>query len=127
MNSIEKSNEYRKLLIKHATSYETRFKKLLKELGITAYVFQKEWIEEGGFYISDFWFSDISLTIELDGQQHSEPLQKKRDQAKAKWLRNKGILTMRITNDKVKWMSTGDLKAILKRKGLKIAQKQGFK
>lgn len=121
MDSIEKSKEYRKLLIKHRTSFENRFIKLIKELGINNYVFQKEWIEEGGFYISDFYFPSIKLTIELDGLYHLEPLQKKRDQTKAKWLRNNGISTMRITNEKVKWMSTASLRTILKRKGLKIA------
>jgi len=124
VNDIDKSKEYRKLLIKHRTSFEKRFITLLKTLGINNYVFQKEWIQEGGFYISDFYFPEIKLTIELDGKQHQEEDQKKRDKKKAIWLKSQGISTTRIENSKVRWMSTNDVKKLLVKKGLFKAKKE---
>ena len=118
MNSIEKSKEFKKLLVKHKTRAESRFIKLLKEISIP-YTFQKEWIEEGGFYISDFYLTTKEgkgITIELDGEYHNDPEQKKRDKKKAKWLKSIDILTYRLSNDKVTWMSTQDLKVFLKRR-----------
>jgi very-short-patch-repair endonuclease len=49
-----------------------------------------------GPYILDFFCSDAGLAIEVDGMGHSHDAQARHDQRRDCWLREKGIVVIRI-------------------------------
>jgi very-short-patch-repair endonuclease len=52
-------------------------------------------------YIVDFYCSERRLAIEIDGGQHAEPDQRKRDQHRTNVLNEAGINVVRFWNDQV--------------------------
>lgn len=111
------ANKYQRNLIKHATNAEQKFKRLLHLSKLKPkFEFQKQWIQDEAFFISDFYFPASNYTIELDGGYHNTKLQKRKDSRKSKYLRSMyGVKTLRITNKKVLWMSIEDLDKLLKK------------
>jgi very-short-patch-repair endonuclease len=51
-------------------------------------------------FIADFCCFDLGLTIELDGKQHLEQIE--RDKARRELIENHGFIELRFTNDDVK-------------------------
>ncbi len=51
-----------------------------------------------GSYIVDFYAPSVSLVIEPDGAQHSEPTAKARDATRDAWLLGQGLKVLRFDN-----------------------------
>ena len=51
-----------------------------------------------GNYIVDFYCHKAKLAVELDGSQHFEPEEQKRDAERTKYLNSQGIEVLRFTN-----------------------------
>jgi len=54
-----------------------------------------------GNYIVDFYIPKGQIAIELDGSQHSEPENAKKDMERDRYLAERGIMVMRYTNIEV--------------------------
>ena len=52
-------------------------------------------------FIADFYFTNVKLTVEVDGPSHQRKEQKIRDVLKTRVLSQYGIDTLRVTNDAV--------------------------
>jgi len=57
--------------------------------------------ERIGSYIVDFICFDKKVIVEIDGGQHNEDDGRKRDEARADWLRNEGYRVLRFWNNEV--------------------------
>lgn len=104
--------QYQKDLKKNASPSEIKFKSLLTQVKKKYFLsfkveFQKTWIDESAFYISDFYFSETKVTIELDGASHEKKTQKDQDKRKADYLLSLSIRTLRIANSEC-WLFTPD-------------------
>jgi leucyl-tRNA synthetase len=55
-----------------------------------------------GSFIVDFVCIDKMLTIEIDGGYHNDPEQKKYDESRTEYLKQKGFTEIRFTNEDVK-------------------------
>jgi very-short-patch-repair endonuclease len=62
-----------------------------------------------GPYTLDFYCSQLRLAIELDGGQHSEQSQQKRDDIRTRWLASRGVTVLRFWNNDV----TQNLRGVL--------------
>jgi uroporphyrinogen-III synthase len=51
-----------------------------------------------GKYVVDFYCFQLRLAIELDGSVHSQPSQKRKDDAKDAYLRRLGVHVLRLPN-----------------------------
>lgn len=104
MDKSKVADLYRADLTKFATAPERRVKRLLfdinKNIQRLWFIFQYPWTDTPGkeFYISDFYFPDIKLTMEIDGNSHDDQNQIDKDNRKTQHLLSKGIKTIRITN-----------------------------
>ena len=54
-----------------------------------------------GRYIADFYCAKAKLVIELDGSQHFEPAETKKDTERTKFLESYGLTVLRIPNNEV--------------------------
>ena len=54
-----------------------------------------------GQYIVDFYCADAKLVIELDGSQHYDPNEMKRDKERTAFLEQYGLTVLRIPNNEV--------------------------
>ena len=60
-----------------------------------------------GQYIVDFYCAKADLVIELDGSQHYEPEELKKDAERTAYLENYGLCVIRIPNNEVMKNFTG--------------------
>ena len=60
-----------------------------------------------GQYIVDFYCAKANLVIELDGSQHYEPEELKKDAERTAWLAGYGLTVLRIPNNEVMRNFTG--------------------
>ncbi len=51
-----------------------------------------------GSYIADFYCHQAKLVVELDGSQHYEPTEKKKDEERTSYLHSLGLKVIRFTN-----------------------------
>ncbi|MBR5562418.1 MAG: endonuclease domain-containing protein [Clostridia bacterium] len=54
-----------------------------------------------GRYIADFYCAKANLVIELDGSQHFDPKEIKKDAIRTAFLKEYGIMVLRIQNDEI--------------------------
>ena len=54
-----------------------------------------------GQYIADFYCAKANLVIELDGSQHYEPEELRKDEKRTAYLEQYGVLVLRIPNNEV--------------------------
>lgn len=54
-----------------------------------------------GNYITDFYCHSAKLVVELDGSQHYDPNEQKRDAERTAYLEEQGIYVLRFTNREV--------------------------
>lgn len=66
-----------------------------------------------GPYIADFYCSNASLVIEVDGGQHYEPAAKDYDQQRTAYFESRGLRILRFTNTDVVQNLAGVIEAIL--------------
>ncbi|HUW59959.1 MAG TPA: endonuclease domain-containing protein [Candidatus Bathyarchaeia archaeon] len=65
-----------------------------------------------GPYILDFYCHEARLAIELDGGQHGESDQVRRDEERTRYLQEQGIHVLRFWNHQVRTNSSGVLQAV---------------
>ena len=51
--------------------------------------------------IADFYCAKARLVIEVDGEIHSCPEIRERDQLRDQWMKERGLTVLRFTNDQV--------------------------
>ncbi len=54
-----------------------------------------------GHYIADFYCAKAKLVIELDGSQHYDPQETKKDQVRTNYLSGYDIMVLRVPNNEV--------------------------
>ena len=54
-----------------------------------------------GKYIADFYSAEAKIVIELDGSQHYDPAEEKKDQERTAFLQQYGLQVIRIPNNEV--------------------------
>ena len=54
-----------------------------------------------GSYIVDFYCHKAKIVVELDGSQHYEPEEMKKDAIRTKYLESQGLCVLRFTNTEV--------------------------
>ena len=54
-----------------------------------------------GNYIADFYCHKAKLVVELDGSQHYDPQEMKKDEERTAYLEHYGLLVVRIPNNEV--------------------------
>ncbi len=54
-----------------------------------------------GSYIVDFYCHKAKIVVELDGSQHYEPEEMKKDAVRTKYLESQGLCVLRFTNTEV--------------------------
>ena len=56
-----------------------------------------------GSYVVDFYCSKARIVIELDGSQHFEPEEQKKDAERTAFLEGYGLQIVRIPNNEIKY------------------------
>ena len=51
-----------------------------------------------GYYIVDFYCAERKLVVEIDGSQHYEPEERKRDEERTAYLNGLGLRVIRFSN-----------------------------
>jgi very-short-patch-repair endonuclease len=72
----------------------------LRDRRFAAYKFRRQ--HPLGDYYLDFFCEEAELNIELDGSQHGFPAQQKHDGEREKFLRSRGIKTLRFWNSELR-------------------------
>ncbi len=117
---IIRGREFEKELRVNASATEKQFRRLLnavkKKYELKFKVnFQKGWYKDEAFFISDFYFPEALMTIELDGTSHLSLKQQKQDARKAAYLLTQKVKTIRIKNQEVWGMDVEKLFRFLSR------------
>ena len=71
-----------------------------------------------GTFVLDFFCYEHHLEIEIDGHSHYEPAQQAHDQARTRWLYQRGIRVIRFTNHDVDTNLDGVLYEIARQCGI---------
>lgn len=87
------------ILRKNMTLAELVLWKKLKDREIFKIKFRRQ--HPVGIYIVDFYCHELSLVIEIDGEIHNLPENKKSDLIRSDYLQNLGLKVIRFTNDQV--------------------------
>lgn len=106
-NVMKKADENRKNL----TPAESKFQQILFRLKIK----HKSQYVVSGKYILDFYLWDSKIGIEIDGESHGEPLQRRKDREKERECRKKGIQLIRYSNSDVYQRSDEIAKDLVRR------------
>ncbi len=80
-------------------SIEYRLWQVLRKRQRLGYKFIRQY--SVGKYILDFYCPELRLSIELDGSQHFEPNQRKKDEERTHFLNSKNITEIRFQDNKV--------------------------
>ena len=86
-------------LRKNQTPAENLLWSKLRSRELSGYKFRRQ--HPVGHYILDFYCREAHLAIEVDGGQHTEPGNLKKDQLRTAYLREKGIRVIRFWNNDV--------------------------
>jgi len=73
-----------------------------------------------GPYVLDFYGPALCLAIELDGGQHAQPSQARRDETRTRWLAERKVTLLRYWNSDV----TQNLSGVLEDIAIKVAELQ---
>jgi len=95
------------------TSAEKRLRAKLRSKQLQSFKFRRQ--HGIGPYIVDFYCPERSLIIEVDGDVHAEPINKKKDAEREKYLRSLDLDVVRYTNDQVLNNLDGVLEDVLGR------------
>ena len=115
--------EKAKELSKNKTKWETSLYTTLKDLHYK-FKFQVPVIcaEKHG-YILDFLLTDYNLVIEVDGNFHNFPQQRKKDNLRTRRLKKEGFHLIRLMNSQISKYSAQDIDNIIKSKIALIVNK----
>jgi very-short-patch-repair endonuclease len=79
---------------------QRRLWRLLRDRRFAGYKFRRE--HPLGRYVLDYFCAEAKLALEVDGGGHGFPDQRRRDEAKEKYLLSRGVLTKRFWNWQVR-------------------------
>ena len=96
-------------LRRNSTDAEKRLWRQLRDRQIAGAKFRRQ--QPVGPYVLDFYCHEAQLSIELDGGQHAEEEQGRRDEERTQYLAEQGIRELRFWNNEV----LADTKAVLER------------
>ncbi|MCX8051232.1 MAG: DUF559 domain-containing protein, partial [Chlorobi bacterium] len=102
--------EFARSLRKTATDAESLLWRLLRNRGIEGAKFRRQ--HPIPPYVLDFYCHELKLAIEVDGGQHNEAQQRKRDEERTAFLESRGIRVLRFWNREVLHETEGVLQAI---------------
>ena len=68
----------------------------MRDRRFTGYKFRRQ--HPIGEYVLDFFCEEAELNVELDGSQHGFPDQRKHDEERERFLKSRGIKTLRFWN-----------------------------
>lgn len=74
-----------------------------------------------GYYIVDFYCHELKLIIELDGSIHGEEEIKRKDSIRENYLKEKGYIVVRYTNEQLKYEKSAVLQDIANRIGILLS------
>lgn len=95
-----KTKEQRRDLRKAQTKEELTFWSHVKSRRFHGYKFRRQY--SIGNYIADFYCSELKLVIEIDGGQHHEEKNIKKDLERTEYFESLGIRVKRYTNLDIK-------------------------
>ena len=96
MNPVSRARSLRQAM----PEAQRRMWRLLRDRRFAGYKFRRE--HPLGRYTLDFYCAEAKLSLEVDGSQHGFPNQHQRDEAKEKYLLNRGIVTKRFWNSQLR-------------------------
>jgi len=100
-------------LRENATWAEKIFKDKMRVACPVKFQFQRGFIKGGYFAIVDFYLPSRKLCIEIDGEYHNSPEQRRKDRHRDNWLRTaRKMKVVRITNKQAIDMSIEDVKQL---------------
>ncbi len=118
-----KAKEFSLELIKNATSYELKFKKILENQGYI-FEFQKPIFDHNKIYIVDFYLvrkdGRKGIVIELDGKHHNNTKQKEYDQKRTQFLKKHHCIVLRYSNKYVMRKSQNILRQLDNMRAAKV-------
>jgi very-short-patch-repair endonuclease len=82
------------------TEDERRLWTVLRRKNFAGFRFRRQ--HPLGPYVADFFCPKAKLVIELDGSQHAEEAQMRRDDARTRWLEERNYRVLRIWNGDLK-------------------------
>jgi very-short-patch-repair endonuclease len=89
----------RRNLRKNQTDAERKLWSILRAKQINGLKFFRQY--GVGSYILDFYCPQCRLAIELDGSQHNEPINRRKDEKRSDYLRSQNINVLRFWNNEV--------------------------
>ncbi len=98
-------------LRKNSTWAERRLWQCLRNRGVAGAKFRRQF--SVGPYILDFYCAEATLAVELDGDVHGAPDQRRHDERRNAYLRALGIEVLRFWNEEVRTNLDGVLETIL--------------
>ena len=78
------------------TDAERRLWYFLRKHGVAEHKFRRQHPIDP--YIVDFYCAESRLVVEVDGGQHFEPLQRRYDATRSRYLEKRGLRVLRFTN-----------------------------
>jgi ATP-dependent helicase HrpA/adenine-specific DNA-methyltransferase len=106
MAEIERARQLRKV----ETWAEKLMWRWLRARRFSGYKFRRQ--HPLGIYYLDFFCEEAELNIELDGSQHGFPDQRRHDEIREKFLKSRGIKTLRFWNSQLRRNAQGIRDAI---------------
>ena len=94
-----KLQENARNLRKNQTESETLLWSKLRSRQLSGFKFRRQ--HPIGHYILDFYCTEAHLAIEIDGGQHAEDENCKRDKLRTEYMKRKGIQVIRFWNNDV--------------------------
>jgi len=83
-------------LRRRQTDFERKLWYALRNRQLAKFKFRRQ--QPIGPYIADFFCSEVGLIIELDGSQHGEPENRRRDEKRTEFLESRGYKVLRFWN-----------------------------
>jgi very-short-patch-repair endonuclease len=99
-----------KELRKRQTDAEGKLWYFLRDRQLAGYKFRRQ--HRIGHYIVDIVCLDKKLIIEIDGGQHNEEFNKRKDQSRTDWLTNEGYQVIRFWDHDVLTNTEGVMEVI---------------
>lgn len=96
LNNHSYLKDYRKGLRNHSTAAEANLWKLLKSKQVLGLKFRRQ--HSFGNYILDFYCPKIQLTIELDGEIHTNLSSNQKDRERDEFIQQNGIEILHFEN-----------------------------
>jgi len=101
---------FRRSLRRDSTDAEQRLWRVLRDRRLAGVKFRRQ--HPVGRYVLDFYCPALRLAIELDGGQHFEPQEIRRDAARTAYLEALGIRVLRFTDRELFGEADGVLETI---------------